>query len=196
MQISVTGKGTDVHGDLLAHAEPKLRKLERYLRHIQSVQITQSQQRSWHIVEIQVSADNFLARSEERAADLRSALDLALDRLERQVKKYHSKRVDRARLPVREGHVGAPSRGEKSAAAAEAGEVLTAEEGPDEEAEEAQQIVRTKRFVMKPMSAEEAAAQMELLGHDFFVFQSAETGQVNVLYRRRDGHYGLIEPEA
>jgi len=55
--------------------------------------------------------------------------------------------------------------------------------------------VRTKRFVMKPMSAEEAAAQMELLGHDFFVFQSAETGQVNVLYRRRDGHYGLIEPE-
>ena len=195
MQISVTGKGTDLHGDLLAHAEPKLRKLERYLRHIQSVQITQSQQRSWHIVEIQVSADNFLARSEERAADLRSALDLALDRLERQVKKYHSKLVDRARLAAREEHVGAPSRGEKPALAAEALDARTAEERPDEEAEEAQHIVRTKRFVMKPMSAEEAAAQMELLGHDFFVFQSAETGQVNVLYRRRDGHYGLIEPE-
>jgi putative sigma-54 modulation protein len=106
-----------------------------------------------------------------------AAIDRAIDRLEYQLKRYKERHFQRARMVSEPVMVGAGQ--------------------PElEEEEAAPRIVRTKRFPMKPMTPEDAAFEMEALGHDFFVFRNAETEQINVIYRRRDGNYGLIEPTA
>ena len=176
MRITISGKGTEIPPGLREHAESKLKKLERYLKKIESVEITQSQERGRQVIEVIVNANGLLIRSEERSADARTAIDLVLEKLERQIKKSRRKWLDRVHSP---------------------GDEAAAELPPEDWEEEATEgrIVRTKRFAIKPMIPEEAAAQMELVGHDFYVFSNADTGAVNVLYRRRDGNYGLIEPE-
>lgn len=177
MQITVTAKGVAVPRDLKEVAERRLSKLERLLRQIETVDITCSRERQWRVVEIVINANGLLVRGEDRAIDIRSALENLVDKLERRVKKSRSKLLDRYR-----DH---PETRDAWDAIIE--EVTEADVEPS--------LVRSKRFSIKPMSPEEAAAQMELLGHDFYVFRNAETEQVNVLYRRKDGNYGLIEPE-
>jgi putative sigma-54 modulation protein len=109
-----------------------------------------------------------------------ASIDRMSDKLERQVRRYRGRQIDRWHGQIKNSHAEAP---------------VVAEPFVVEEAEEIEaRIVRTKQFQMKPMSAEEAVLQMELLDHDFFVFTSADTGDINVVYRRRDGDYGLIEP--
>ncbi|NIM04449.1 MAG: ribosome-associated translation inhibitor RaiA [Armatimonadetes bacterium] len=174
MQISVTARHGEVSQGIREHAAKKLKKLERLLPKIESVQITEAKERAWYIVEITLVADGLLVRGQERAEDMRTAIDLVVDKLERQVKKYRGKLNDRFRH-----HGTQPPPVEEEA----------------EEQDQPGQIVRSKRFDMKPMKPEEAAAEMELLGHDFYVFINAESDVVNVIYRRRDGNYGLIEPE-
>ena len=177
MQITVTARGVEVPRDLKEVVERRLTKLERLLRQIETVDITCSRERQWRVVEIVINANGLLVRGEDRAMDIRSALENLVDKLERRVKKSRSKLLDRYR---------------------EHPETRDAWDAIIEEATEADvepSLVRSKRFSIKPMSPEEAAAQMELLGHDFYVFRNAETEQVNVLYRRKDGNYGLIEPE-
>jgi putative sigma-54 modulation protein len=177
MQINVTAKGVAIPGGLKQAAERKLSKLERLLHQIDTVDITCSRERQWRVVEIVINANGLLVRGEDRAIDIRSAIDNLVDKLERRVKKSRSKLLDRYR---------------------EHPETREAwEAAPQQEPEAALQpaLVRSKRFPVKPMNPEEAAAQMDLLGHDFYVFRNAETEQVNVLYRRKDGNYGLIEPE-
>lgn len=176
MQVNVTAKGVAVPSGLKEIAERKLGKLERLLREIETVDITCSRERQWRVVEVLIRANGVLVRGEDRAIDIRSAIESVIDKLERRIKKSRSKLVDRYRE--------APDT--RDAWDAEAVE-------PDDEFEPT--LVRSKRFNVKPMSPEEAAAQMELLGHDFYVFMNSETDQVDVLYRRRDGNYGLIEPE-
>jgi len=180
MLINVTAKGVTVPPKLKETAEHKLRKLQRLLSPIHTVDITCSRERQWRRVEMVVDANGLLVRGEERALELQSALESLIGKLERQVKKSRSKLIERYRE--------APETRE-----------AWAEEIPlrpvEEEEEAGRSLVRTKRVAVKPMAPEEAAAQMELLGHDFFVFRNAETEQVNVLYRRKDGNYGLIEPE-
>ncbi|HEU4740292.1 MAG TPA: ribosome-associated translation inhibitor RaiA [Meiothermus sp.] len=124
--------------------------------------------------EIQVNLPRGLVRVEESDADMYAAIDRMVDRLEVQLKRYKERHFQEYRnhVPVMAG-IPAPLEPET-------------EEGP--------QIVRTKRFAMKPMTPEDAAFEMEALGHDFFVFRNAETEDINVIYRRRDGDYGLIEP--
>jgi putative sigma-54 modulation protein len=176
MRITISGRGVEVLPGLREHAEARLKKLERYLKRIESVEITHSQERGWHVIEVMVNANGLLIRGEERSADARSAIDLVLEKVERQIRRSRGKWLDRVRSQEEWGP-----------------EELLSGEGEEETA--GGRIVRTKRFTIKPMGPEEAAAQMELLGHDFYVFTNAETGQVNVLYRRRDGDYGLIEPD-
>ncbi len=118
-------------------------------------------------------------RGEEHAHELQTALEALIDKLERQVKKSRSRLIERYREALETRQAWAETAPPPAA---------------DEEEEEGE-LVRTKRVAVKPMTPEEAAAQMELLAHDFFVFRNADTEQVNVLYRRRDGNYGLIEPE-
>jgi putative sigma-54 modulation protein len=176
MQISIAAKkGVAVPTGLKEFAERKLGKLERLLPKVDTVEITCSRERQWRVVEIMINADGLLVRGEERAADMRSAIDGLIDKLERRIKRSRSRMLERYRQ--------AP----EFRSAWESEPTASAGSGPS--------VVRTKRFAVKPMTPEEAAAQMELLGHDFYVFTNAETEQVNVLYRRRDGNYGLIEPE-
>jgi putative sigma-54 modulation protein len=178
MQVNITAKGVEVPPRLRELAEQKLAKLQRLLSPIHVVHITCSRERQWRKVEMLVEANGLLVRGEEKALELHTALEALIDKLERQVKKSRSKLLTRYR---------------------EAPETRSAwvEEAPGlaEMAETEPSLVRTKRVALKPMSAEEAAAQMELVAHDFFVFINSETEQVNVLYRRKDGNYGLIEPE-
>jgi len=177
MQINITAKGVDVPLNLKDLAEKKLVKLQRLLHNLGMVDITCSRERQWRVLEITINADGLLIRAEERAADFPSALDSLCDKLERRVKKSRSRMVQRYRE--------APDTREAWAALMEEEEEAPVQPG----------LVRSKRFAVKPMSPEEAAAEMELLSHDFYVFKNAETGEVNVLYRRKDGNYGLIEPE-
>ncbi|MBN1458155.1 MAG: ribosome-associated translation inhibitor RaiA [Armatimonadetes bacterium] len=177
MLINVTAKGVAVPPDLKDVAEKKFEKLEKLLRQIDTVDITCSRERQWRVVEILVNANGVLVRGEDRAIDIRSAIDSLVDKLERRIKKSRSKMMERYRsLP-------------------ETRQAWENEPEPEEPDDLEPTVVRSKRFTVKPMVPEEAAAQMELVGHDFFVFRNAESGDVNVIYRRRDGNYGLIEPE-
>jgi putative sigma-54 modulation protein len=121
-------------------------------------------------------------RAKEASTDMRASIDLLVDKLERQVSRYREKRQ-------RRGHRHGDHRNDDGHGGAEAGTyTMTNEEGGPV-------IVKTKQFAMKPMSAEEAVLQLELVGHDFFVFRNEETDQINVVYRRQGGGYGLIEPQ-
>lgn len=191
MRITVKGKHMEVTDGLKTYAEKKLRKLEKYFHHIQEVQITQSVERQWHVVEVLVQGDGIILRGEERTSDMYASIDQVLEKLERQLQKFKGKRIMRPREET--AHLKERL---EEAAAEELVEEAPAPPEPGESPLDRIRVVRTKRFAIKPMAPEEAAMQMELLGHDFFVFANAETEQVNVVYRRRGGDYGLIEPEA
>lgn len=133
-----------------------------------------------HIVEVTIPFHGMILRAEERSNDMYSAIDLVVDTLERQIRKFKTKIAKRAKD-------------------AESLRYMTFElEEPEKEVQEENsefRIAKTKRFPIKPMSVEEAILQMNLLGHNFFVFLNQDTDKVNVVYRRNDGAYGLIEPE-
>ena len=183
MRVTVKGRNVQVTDALKNYAEKKLQKLTKYFHNIKEAQVTQSIQRNWHIVEVLVEGDGIFLRSEERSGDMYASIDAAVDKLEKQLERFKGKLLAHPR----------PAEG---ALTGEEGTDQGLEELSDEESEEGlPTVVKTKRFAIKPMTAEEAAMQMELINHDFFVFLNAETEQVNVLYRRKDGNYGLIEPE-
>ncbi len=127
-------------------------------------------------------------RAHDSSTDMYAAIDLVTDKLVRRVKKYH----DRVHGRTRKAHEKLPPGMEPVPAAAELDE-LQAELEESAQSDNGR-VVKTKQFALKPMSVSEAALQLELIGHSFFVFTNAESGRTNVLYRRNDGHYGLIEP--
>ena len=182
MNIIVRGKNLDVTQSFREHAEDQLQKLTRFLDNIDEVLVTQSIQRNWHTVDVTVQARKMIFRAEERSTDMYASLDMCLDKLERQAKRLR----DRLQRKHQRGTTRQePALPDDEGAAAEG----TADD-------DSPGIVRTKRFTMKPMTPEEAMLQLELVGHDFFVFQNADSQDVNVIYRRHDGNYGLIEPDA
>lgn len=174
MRVTISGKNIQVTDAAKAYAEQKLQRLTRYFSNLREAHVTQSVQRNWHIVEVQLDGDGVFLRGEERTPDMFTSIDAVVDKLERQIKRFKGRLLQRRE-------------------AAEEPVAAAAEEIPTGEEEVTPTIVRTKRFPIKPMSPDEAALQMELLGHDFFAFLNAETEQFNVLYRRRDGNYGLLE---
>ncbi len=174
MNIIITGKNMEIGDVLREYVEKKVEKLDRYLSTVSEARVelavegTRDAEHS-QVAQITLRTKGSILRSEERSSDIFASVDAALDKIYRQIIRHKEKRHRRGRGP---------------------------EEGlPPLEEEETPRIVRTKRFPVRPMDEEEAIEQMELLGHDFFIFFNATTGQVNVLYRRRDGNYGLIEPE-
>jgi len=185
MVVNVTGKHLAVTDAIKQYAAQRLQKLDKYFDHIHNAHMTVTLERNWHIVEVTLHADGFMLRGEERSADMYSSIDQVVEKLERQLKKYRDKMIHKPREKAAREAVASP--------AAEP-EVMVPPEGEEELGEEGM-IVRTKRHAIKPMTPEEAAMQMELLEHDFFVFRNSQTDQLNVLYRRKDGNYGLIEPE-
>ena len=185
MRIDYQERNTSITKTFRLHAEPRIQGLSQYFDRITDVKVVVSQQRHLFTVEVTVNADGTLIRGEDRSPQVLATFDRALDRVERQLRRNKDKLVERGRRDRAED-VGAT-----------AGEPLTAQQ--DESALPTDQddinIVRTKSHVLKPMSPEEAALQMDMLGHDFFVFFNGQTERVGVVYKRHDGDYGLIEPE-
>jgi len=174
VQLRVKGRGVEVTEAIRSYAEKRLAKLERQLPDPEIELQLSSQQnpsiRETHVAEATVWTKGPVLRASESSQDMRASIDRLVDKLERQVTRYREKR-GRGRRPGRQ----APDEGFQM---------------PEEP-----QIVRTKQFAVKPMNAEEAVLQLELVGHDFFVFRDADSNEVNIVYRRRQGGYGLIEPQ-
>jgi len=183
MQLIVQGKNIQVTDRLRDYVETKVDRLDRYLPTITDARmdLTTENTRSYgdrQVAQLTVHSKGMMLRAEERSGDIFTSVDMVMDKMKRQIDRYKSKRRDR----IREVQTG------------ELPDVEIIDEEEDEDESEGV-IVRVKRFRVAPMSPEEAAEQMELLGHDFFVFYNADGGQFNVVYRRRDGDYGLIQPE-
>ena len=182
MQFTVKGKNVDVPEKLRAHAEHKLAKVQRFDDRIVAMDVEFSEERNprvpqAHTVEVTVTTKSRLVRAHASAGDPTSAVDQVIDRLERQIKKLKGRQVHRTQH-------------------AEGVKAMTPPAQPPDTDESGEQLfARYKRIGIKPMTPGEAIEQMELLGHDFFLFLNAETQQANVVYRRRNGGYGLIEPE-
>jgi ribosome hibernation promoting factor len=179
MRLHVKGKNVEVSESIRQYAEDKMRKLDRQLHELTEVELELSVEKNPSIAanqvaEVTVWTKGPTLRVTEASSDMKASIDQLMEKLLRQVEHYRGKRRGRQ---VRGN--GIPPGGPMSI--------------PEEE-DTGQQIVKTKQFSMKPMSAEEAVLQLELVGHDFFVFRSDESGEINVIYRRRDGGYGLIEP--
>ena len=167
--------GKDVYSDSLkARTEKKLSKLERYFSQEPEVIVRFKQQRGGrNIAEITMSVNGLILRAEEDSNDMYLSIDRAVDKLESQIRRYRTKMGKQ----LREARAEAPV------------EVEPVYEEANFD------VVRTKRFAVKPMDVDDAITQMELLGHNFFLFLNAENNSMNVLYRRNDGSYGLLVPE-
>ncbi len=191
MNVTIKTREIALNDRLRAYVEKKVQRLNRYLPNIVEARVElameptrNAQQR--HSAQITLFASNGrILRAEERDADIYAAFDAVMDTIERQIERYKGKHW----LQVR------PRRRGMSRAEAEAQAIAQLEAETEAEEEFPPQIKRVKRFEMVPMDEWEAIEQMELLGHDFFVFYNVNTDSVNVLYRRRDGGYGLIIPE-
>ncbi|PWI57271.1 ribosome hibernation-promoting factor, HPF/YfiA family [Sulfoacidibacillus thermotolerans] len=186
MKIHVRGDNhLDVTPALKDYLEKKLSRIDRYFDApaSQEVTVTMSVTRGIHAVEAMIPLGHVMLRAEERSGDMYASIDMVMDKLEKQLDKYKHKIGQKIghRLKVEGGR-------------AKVQPVLTSSVAPME-ADEDFPLVRVKQFDMKPMHVSEAILQMDLLGHDFFVFANAETDQTSVVYRRRDGQYGLIQPQ-
>jgi len=176
MELQVKGKNVEVSDSIRSYAEAKLRKLERQLSDPSRIEVELKVERNpsiseSHVAEATVWTKGPVLRAREASTDMKASIDQLADKLARQATRYRETRRRR------------PSRGEQVEPAFEAAD------GSEP------LIVKSKQFPVKPMSPDEAVLQLELVGHDFFVFQNAESGDVNVVYRRRDSSFGLIEPQ-
>lgn len=177
MKIQVRGDHhLEVTDALKDYAVKKIGRLEKFFDRPESVevQVTLSVKKDTHTVEVTMPLGGIILRAEEKSPDMYASIDLVVEKLEKQINKHKSKlnrrfRQEGIRTYFKEANGTANVANEAS-------------------------IVRVKRFAIKPMPVEEAIMQMDLLGHDFFVFSNAETDEVNVVYKRKDGQYGLIEP--
>lgn len=175
MRYIITGKNFDVTNGLKSAIYEKVGKLERYFTPETEIHVTLSVEKDRHKIEVTIPVKGNIVRAEQESGDMYTSIDLVEDIIEKQLKKYKNKIID----------------SHQSGAAFNKAFI---DEPMDDEEEVA--ITRVKRFEMKPMDPEEACVQMELLGHTFYVFRNSETDEVNVVYRRKDNSYGLIEPES
>lgn len=187
-QIVFRGRHVEITEALRDYAQKKLDKVEKYLPRITKMMVEfdvrdVKDPDKRQIVQVTIWTRGHIFRSEEPASDMYAAIDLAVDNIERQLRRYKKKLVDWHHDKV----------GRVDKADLRAVEAVTA--GEQAEGESRLAIVRTKKFDLKPMSAEEAVLQMQLLDHDFYIFNNAESGRTNVVYRRQDGRCGLIEQE-
>ncbi|MFC3886547.1 ribosome hibernation-promoting factor, HPF/YfiA family [Bacillus songklensis] len=183
MKYNIRGENIEVTPAIRDHVERKLSKLERYFdQEIDAdVHVNLKVYNNKQKIEVTIPMTHLVLRAEEAHEDLYAATDLVVDKLERQIRKHKTK-VNR-KLRERDA-VKYVFRGVEEESAA------TVVQDEEDELE----VVRNKRFDLKPMDSEEAILQMNMLGHSFFVFTNAETNATNVVYRRKDGRYGLIEP--
>jgi putative sigma-54 modulation protein len=194
MNIIVAGRHIDVTEALRARVIEKVGRLSRYFDQVQKAQVwlrVEPYPGRNQVAEVTLWADGVVLRGEEASGDMYASIDLVVAKLEKQISKFRGKLIERKRTL-------ASRRKQQAVAAADAAirrAAAVEEVPPEEDPAGLVRIARRKRFELKPMTAEDAAVQMELLGHAFFVFRNADTLEINVVYRRADGSYGLIEPE-
>lgn len=176
MKIKIFGKNIEVTEGIRNAVEEKLGKLDKYFAEETKADVTLSVNRNDQKVEVTIPVKGNIIRAEEISDDMFASIDMVEETIERQLVKYKNKLVDKKKA-YRESFTP---------------DFIDADY--EDEEESAVKIVRTKSFGIKPMDAEEACVQMELLGHNFFVFLNAQTDEVNVVYKRKGGKYGLIEP--
>ena len=174
MNYIISGKNIEVTEGLRSAVQDKLSKLEKYFADDASVQVTFSVEKDRQKIEVTIPMKGHIIRAEQVSDDMYVSIDLVEEVIERQLRKYKNKLVDR----------------QQSAASLSKAFI-------EEEIEEDDEIkiIRSKKFGMKPMDPEEACIQMDLLGHNFYVFRNAATDEVNVVYKRKGNTFGLIEPE-
>lgn len=176
MKIQVRGKNVQVTDALKEYVEKRLGKLDRFFDNAPEAVVTLVVEKDRHRIEVTMPLNGYILRGEEESLDMYTSVDLVVEKLEKQISKYKTKfNKKNKEQSIRDMNVAMTERKDPNA--------------------DIPQVVKTKRFAIKPMPVEEAVLQMNLLGHSFFVFSNAETEEVNVLYKRKDGNYGLIEPE-
>lgn len=197
MDIHIRAAGLKISEDMQEFIDRKIAKLDRLADHVVDANLELKKETVRSGIEITTAqltlhTGRHVLRAEEQDEEATKAIDAAIDKLVRQVRKFNGKRADRRKRGP--GSTGVPSA---------TGYLALEQDGSDAENEnwigddgpsDAERLVRTKRFMMKPMNIDEAIDQMELIGHDFFLFQNADEDELNVLYRRRDGTYGLLAP--
>ena len=171
MNIVTSARHLELTPSLKSYAEEKVAKFDRYLSNISEAKVTLILEKNVHKAEILLNVNGLLIWAESSTGDIYSSIDEVIDKMDMQVKRYKGKLT--AHRKGESGNTAAPG------------------EAP---ADEGGRIIKTKRFGIKPMTPEEASMQMELLDKNFFIFTDASTGQINVIYKRNDGNYGLIEP--
>lgn len=176
MRITITGRNIELTQGLKEAVEDKLNKLEKYFTPDTDVFVTLSVEKERQKIEVTIPIKGHVIRSEQISSDMYVSIDLVEEVIEKQLKRYRTKLTSK----------------QLNAAEHFKQEFIDAE---DDAEDEEVKIVRSKKFGMKPMYPEDACIQMELSGHDFFVFRNAETDEVNVVYKRKGNTYGLIEPE-
>ena len=175
MKVTVIAKNMELTDALKEIVRKKISKLEKYFEANIEAKATLSVQKNRHIIEVTIPFNGVILRGEEATSDMYKSLDLVGDKLERQIRKQKTRLSRKHSGSLRFGEINNID--------------LKSEQ------EEEGKLVRVKKFGVKPMNSEEAILQMDLLGHNFFVYQDADSNKVNVIYKRKDGDYGLLEPE-
>ncbi len=178
MNIQITGKRVEVTAALKEYIDKKITKITKNLRGVIDANVTLRLERYHHIAEVTITADHVTIRGEGDTADMYSSIDMACNRIEKQINRY------RGRLQRRRPGIAEKVRDAK----------MTVIEHQSVAREEKPVIIKVDKIPVKPMALEEAVMEMDLLNQDFLVFKNAETDAVNVIYHRRDGNIGLIEP--
>ena len=176
MAIAIRGKNIDVTPALRDYVEKRIGKITKYFEMLGEISVVLTVEKGRHIVEVTVPANGIILRGEEATSDMYTSIDLVIEKLEKQIEKYKTKLERRLR-----------GKGFKA-------ELVTPVAAPASVDEDGFPLVKTKRFAVKPMDVPEAIMQMNLVHHDFYVFINSDSEDVNVVYRRKDGAYGLIEP--
>lgn len=176
MRVILSGKQIDVTDAMRTSVDTKLSRLDKYFSDEVIARVTASVVRNLHKIEVTIPVGNTVMRAEATDTDLYNATDMVVDKIGRQIRKHKTKLMDKGHETIRFENVESYIR-------------------LSEEENENGKIVKRKKFGFKPMSEEEAILQMEMLGHNFFVFTHSETEDVAVLYKRKDGNYGILEAD-
>ncbi|WP_346353451.1 ribosome hibernation-promoting factor, HPF/YfiA family [Azotosporobacter soli] len=174
MTIAVRGKNIEITPALKDYVTKRVSKVTKYFDNIGEMSAVLKVEKGRHIVELTVPINGMILRGEEATADMYASIDQVVEKIEKQIEKYKTKLAKRMKSGTFKSEL-----------------VQSALQEEDDDTK----VVKTKRFAVKPMYVEEAVLQMNMINHDFYVFTNTETEEVNVVYRRKDGHYGLIEPE-
>lgn len=183
MRFTIRGENIEVTDAIRSYIEKRLSKLDKYFNEqpISDVRVNLKVFNNDQRIEVTIPMTDLLLRADVKDSDLYAAIDMAADKLERQIRKYKTKVNRKFRNEGSMKEIFIELEREANAAILE------------EEEDDSLDIVKTKRFTLKPMDSEEAVLQMDMLGHNFFVYEDAVSGATNVVYKRRDGRYGLIE---